>query len=190
MRTYRLFKLDLLSEKYLTLLPHLSSILAKFRLSCHSLAIQTGRYTRPPLPPEGRGEFNKPYDGHCIVVYETSGKFVTSFGRHGKNEGEFIGPFCITSCVDGFIHVCDFRNNRVEIPFYTVTIFPPPISPLLHTLYCIKTHTHTHTHTHCNLFLYYKDTSINRTLSSLPLFPITTTTIISRCTNCRSPRLQ
>ena len=54
-------------------------------------------------------------DGHCIVVYETSGQFVTSFGRHGKNEGEFIGPFCITSFVDGFIHVCDYGNDRVQI---------------------------------------------------------------------------
>ena len=53
--------------------------------------------------------------GNCIVVYETSGQFVTSFGRGGKNEGEFIYPFCITSCVDGFIHVCDFGNNRVQI---------------------------------------------------------------------------
>ena len=52
---------------------------------------------------------------HCIVVYETSGQFVTSFGRRGKNEGEFIDPFCITSCVDGFIHVCDFCNDRVQI---------------------------------------------------------------------------
>ena len=52
---------------------------------------------------------------HCIVVYETSGQFVTSFGRSGKNEGEFSCPFCITSCVDGFIHVCDCGNNRVQI---------------------------------------------------------------------------
>ena len=52
---------------------------------------------------------------HCIVVYETSGQFVTSFGRYGMNEGEFIGPFCITSCVDGFIHVCDLGNTRVQI---------------------------------------------------------------------------
>ena len=54
-------------------------------------------------------------DGHCIVVYETSGQFVTSFGRSGKNEGEFSIPFCITSCVDGFIHVCDYLNSRVQI---------------------------------------------------------------------------
>ena len=53
--------------------------------------------------------------GHCIVVYETSGPFVTSFGRPGQNEGEFHFPFCITSCVDGYIHVCDFGNNRVQI---------------------------------------------------------------------------
>ena len=53
--------------------------------------------------------------GDCIVVYETSGQFVTSFGRRGKNEGEFSCPFCITSCVDGFIHVCDLGNKRVQI---------------------------------------------------------------------------
>ena len=53
--------------------------------------------------------------GDCIVVYETSGQFVTSFGRPGHNEGEFQYPLCITSCADGFIHVCDFRNHRVQI---------------------------------------------------------------------------
>ena len=53
--------------------------------------------------------------GHCIVVYETSGQFVTSFGRYGHNEGEFQNPFSITSCADGFIHVCDYSNERVQI---------------------------------------------------------------------------
>ena len=52
---------------------------------------------------------------HCIVVYETSGQFVTSFGRYGQNEGEFHYPYCITSCVDGYIHICDKWNNRVQI---------------------------------------------------------------------------
>ena len=46
--------------------------------------------------------------GSCILVYETSGQYVTSFGRYGQNEGAFSCPFCITSCVDGFIHVCDY----------------------------------------------------------------------------------
>ena len=53
--------------------------------------------------------------GCCIVVYETSGQFVTSFGRHGQEEGMFQYPYCITSCADGFIHVCDRDNNRVQI---------------------------------------------------------------------------
>ena len=52
--------------------------------------------------------------GDCIVVYETSGQYVTSFGRYGQYEGEFQNPCCITSCVDGFIHVCDHFNNRVQ----------------------------------------------------------------------------
>ena len=42
------------------------------------------------------------YDGGCIVVYETSGQFVTSFGGH---EGAFIGPRHITTCSDGFIYM-------------------------------------------------------------------------------------
>ena len=53
--------------------------------------------------------------GHCIVVYETSGQYVTSFGRYGRDEGEFQNPVCITSCVDGFIHVSDHVNGRVQI---------------------------------------------------------------------------
>ena len=77
----------------------------------------------------GRGKLSRPsglviadkyvyvsdVSGHCIVVYESFGQYITSFGRRGQNEGEFRGPFCITSCVDGFIHVCDWHNGRVQI---------------------------------------------------------------------------
>ena len=77
----------------------------------------------------GRGKLSRPsglliadkyvyvsdFSGDCIVVYETSGQYVTSFGRHGGNEGEFVGPHCITSCVNGFIHICDCWNGRVQI---------------------------------------------------------------------------
>ena len=55
------------------------------------------------------------FNSDCIVVYETSGQFVTSFGGRGQKEGEFRGPYCITSCTDGFIHVCDCDNKRVQI---------------------------------------------------------------------------
>ena len=55
------------------------------------------------------------FGSHRIVVYETSGQFVTEFGRFGHEEGELRSPYCITSCTDGFIHVCDLGNNRVQI---------------------------------------------------------------------------
>ena len=85
----------------------------------------SGRYIRE----FGRGKLSRPsalliadkyvyvsdFSGCCIVVYETSGQYVTSFGRRGRNEGEFRSPYCITSCVDGFIHVCDWGNGRVQI---------------------------------------------------------------------------
>ena len=51
---------------------------------------------------------------HCIVVFETSGQFVTSLGRSGQNEGEFRIPCHITSCT-GFLYVCDYLNERVQI---------------------------------------------------------------------------
>ena len=42
-----------------------------------------------------------------IVVYDTSGQFVTSFGRFGPNG--------ITSCTDGFIYACDSMNDKIWI---------------------------------------------------------------------------
>ncbi|CAI8034400.1 E3 ubiquitin-protein ligase TRIM71 [Geodia barretti] len=53
--------------------------------------------------------------GDCINVYETSGNFITSFGKHGEKEGDFRAPYCITSCADGYIYVCDNGNYRVQI---------------------------------------------------------------------------
>ena len=78
---------------------------------------------------EGEGKLGRPSALHiadkfvymsdwgsdCIVVYETSGQFVTKFGRRGHKEGELNCPFCVTFCTDGFIHVCDLGNNRVQI---------------------------------------------------------------------------
>ena len=52
---------------------------------------------------------------HRIAVYQTSGHFVTSFGRRGLGEGELRNPYCVTSCANGFIHVCDNVNNRIQI---------------------------------------------------------------------------
>ena len=55
------------------------------------------------------------YQRNCILVYETSGKFVTSFGEYGKENGQFNGPRSITSSADGLIYVCDSNNDRIQI---------------------------------------------------------------------------
>ena len=54
------------------------------------------------------------FNSDCIVVYDTSGQFVTTFGKLSHKEGEFDRPYCITSCAKGFIYVCDW-NNRVHV---------------------------------------------------------------------------
>ena len=48
---------------------------------------------------------------HSVLVYTTSGLFVTSFGRIL----ELNCPRCITSCVDGFIYVCNSGNGQIII---------------------------------------------------------------------------
>ena len=50
-----------------------------------------------------------------IVVYTSSGQFVTSFGGCSQKEGQLSRPYSITSCTDGYIYVSDFDNNRVQI---------------------------------------------------------------------------
>ena len=50
-----------------------------------------------------------------IVVYTSSGQFVTSFGGRGQKEGQLSCPFYITSCTDGYIYVSDNWNNRVQV---------------------------------------------------------------------------
>ena len=51
--------------------------------------------------------------GNCVSVFTTKGKYVTSFGQEGSGEGEFNYPRGLY--VDGFVYVCDYINNRVQI---------------------------------------------------------------------------
>lgn len=53
--------------------------------------------------------------GHRLVVYETSGQYVTSLGRLSEKKIEFRYPYSVTSCADGFIYVCDNGNNRIQV---------------------------------------------------------------------------
>ena len=55
MRTYIKFKTTFHHENYLNILTSdLQKSLTRFRISAHNLAIERGRYSRPPVPPELR----------------------------------------------------------------------------------------------------------------------------------------
>ena len=53
--------------------------------------------------------------GHNISVFTTQGQYVTSFGQEGMGEGEFNYPRGVCVDRDGFVYVCDFSNDRVQV---------------------------------------------------------------------------
>ena len=77
----------------------------------------------------GPGELSEPH-GICVdhdyvyvvewlnsrvSVFYTSGAFITSFGRRGSGEEELSNPCGIAIDEDGFLYVCDSRNNRIQV---------------------------------------------------------------------------
>ena len=78
---------------------------------------------------EGKGELNHPrglcVSGDCVYVVEisnnrlsvfnTSGQFVHSFGKKGAGRGELDCACCIATDNDGFVFVCDYGNNRIQV---------------------------------------------------------------------------
>ena len=77
----------------------------------------------------GPGELSKPWGIHVdhdyvyvvesgnnrVSVFYTSGAFITSFGRRGNKEGELRDPAGITIDQNGFLYVCDYQNNRIQL---------------------------------------------------------------------------
>ena len=77
----------------------------------------------------GPGELSKPWGIHVdhdyvyvvelgnnrVSVFYTSGAFITSFGRRGNKEGELRDPAGITIDQNGFLCVCDYQNNRIQL---------------------------------------------------------------------------
>ena len=53
--------------------------------------------------------------GCCVSVFSRDGQFVTSFGKGGNKEGEFNYPCGICVDCDGFVYVCEYWNNRVQV---------------------------------------------------------------------------
>ena len=52
---------------------------------------------------------------NCVSVFTTSGRFVRTIGRCGSGPGELRGPHGVVVDTDGFVYVCDYFNNRIQI---------------------------------------------------------------------------
>jgi len=52
---------------------------------------------------------------HRIAVFQLSGEFLTFFGKEGRGRGEFRRPRGIVFDCDGFLHVCDWWNCRIQV---------------------------------------------------------------------------
>ena len=52
---------------------------------------------------------------NCICVFGLDGSFVAKFGKEGSGDGDFKFPYGIATDSDGFVYVCDYLNNRIEV---------------------------------------------------------------------------
>ena len=55
------------------------------------------------------------HDNNCIAVFQLSGAFLTSFGKEGRGRGEFDNSKGIVLDCNGFLYVCDWLNNRIQV---------------------------------------------------------------------------
>lgn len=54
-------------------------------------------------------------DNHQVVVFRSSGEFVTSYGSFGKLDGQFHRPLSLALDADGYLYVCDYNNGRIQV---------------------------------------------------------------------------
>ena len=52
---------------------------------------------------------------HCIAVFQLSGAFLAYVGKSGTRRGEFQHPKGIVFDCDGFLYVCDWLNDRIQV---------------------------------------------------------------------------
>ena len=54
------------------------------------------------------------FDGHCILVFDETGKFVRKIGGQGDKDGQFDRPIDVTFLNDDEILVADQCNHRIQ----------------------------------------------------------------------------
>jgi len=50
-----------------------------------------------------------------VAVFDQSGRFIRSFGTHGKNRGEFSNPYGIAVSSKDEVYVADTENSRIQV---------------------------------------------------------------------------
>ena len=63
------------------------------------------------------------WSSHCIVVYDTSGNFVTSFGRSGHKEGDSVSPLVLMVLyiyMYVIVGMTEFRYSRINIWIFCI----------------------------------------------------------------------
>jgi DNA-binding beta-propeller fold protein YncE len=51
---------------------------------------------------------------NCVKKYDQSGKFITKWGKTGKDEGQFLEPYDITADSEGSVYVADRGNGTIQ----------------------------------------------------------------------------
>ena len=55
------------------------------------------------------------YDLNRVSIFDAGGKYIRSFGKKGDKDGEFNSPFCVAVDGEGYVHVSDTHNNRIQM---------------------------------------------------------------------------
>ena len=54
-------------------------------------------------------------DLNRVSIFDAGGKYIRSFGKTGDKDGEFDAPHCVAVDGEGYVHVSDTFNNRIQI---------------------------------------------------------------------------
>ncbi|XP_070556592.1 tripartite motif-containing protein 2-like [Ptychodera flava] len=64
---------------------------------------------------DGKGGAETDKDGHCIRKYTQDGQYIKSFGKYGKENGEFKGPYMMAHDKQGMLFVADCDNDCIQV---------------------------------------------------------------------------